>query len=87
MLHGDDDPEDRKEGGEPRKPGGEEKKEGEERKEKKEEKGPERGEEETEDESWEPGAARARLETRRHQRPVVVKGLVPKLRPVEAPPP
>ena len=52
MLHGDDDPEDRKEGGEPRKPGGEEKKEGEERKEKKEEKGPERGEEETEDESW-----------------------------------
>lgn len=33
------------------------------------------------------GAARARLETRRHQRPVVVKGLVPKLRPVEAPPP
>ena len=87
MLHGDDDPEDRKEGGEPRKPGGEEKKEGEERKEKKEEKGPERGEEETEDESWGPGAARARLETRRHQRPVVVKGLVPKLRPVEAPPP
>ena len=51
--------------------GGEEKKEGEERKEKKEEKGPERGEE-TEDESW--GT-------------VVVKGLVPKLRPVEAPPP
>ena len=43
MLHGDDDPEDRKEGGEPRKPGGEEKKEGEERKEK---------EEDTEDESW-----------------------------------